>query len=530
MDYGGVVGIEGGGLGGSSSQGESTRQKVGFLGSGFHTRHFPAAPQRGKGFSSSSSSSSSSLFSDGKQQQMMMINFSSPNGGGSPYYHHHDGGSEMKKKKKMMHGVLAGVSGPFTPSQWLELEHQALIYKYLDANMPVPANLLVPIRKSSLNSSGFSSYAAAAAAAATTMRTTNSVGWGAFHAGFTGTADPEPGRCRRTDGKKWRCSRDAVVDQKYCERHMNRGRHRSRKPVEAHSGHPPAKAAAPPPPPSTLAVSGIGSSAGLGIAPPQQQQPQKNRFAMAAEHLSDQLSCSPTRQKLKKEASSTLPDQQRSLFHEFGGISSENLLGPPRSSFMEMRSGEEPQEDHPLRHFFDDWQQPKEEPFRPPSLAWPEEEAAPPSCNSPTARDGTTTLCPLRLSREADHHPVYMSLAIGGAQAPNEAHQRPPMAGSWIPVSWEPSMGGPLGEALNKTSSNNPVTGDGIKTAAGSSVLNLMAEGWLGSSPTGVLQKAAVFCSMSGSTGNSPPAETQQMTCESPSCLCDDLLLAGPPL
>lgn len=69
----------------------------------------------------------------------------------------------------MMHGVLAGVSGPFTPSQWLELEHQALIYKYLDANVPVPANLLVPIRKSSLNSSGFSSYAAAA-----TMRTANS--------------------------------------------------------------------------------------------------------------------------------------------------------------------------------------------------------------------------------------------------------------------------------------------------------------------------------------------------------------------
>ena len=44
--------------------------------------------------------------------------------------------------------------------------------------------------------------------------------------------DPEPGRCRRTDGKKWRCSKDAVPEQKYCERHINRGRHRSRKPVE----------------------------------------------------------------------------------------------------------------------------------------------------------------------------------------------------------------------------------------------------------------------------------------------------------
>ena len=45
--------------------------------------------------------------------------------------------------------------------------------------------------------------------------------------------DPELGRCRRTDGKKWRCSKDVVPDQKYCERHMHRDRQRSRKPVEA---------------------------------------------------------------------------------------------------------------------------------------------------------------------------------------------------------------------------------------------------------------------------------------------------------
>jgi len=45
--------------------------------------------------------------------------------------------------------------------------------------------------------------------------------------------DPEPGRCRRTDGKKWRCSRDAHPDSKYCDRHMIRRRYRSRKPVES---------------------------------------------------------------------------------------------------------------------------------------------------------------------------------------------------------------------------------------------------------------------------------------------------------
>ncbi|XP_057979811.1 growth-regulating factor 9-like [Malania oleifera] len=49
--------------------------------------------------------------------------------------------------------------------------------------------------------------------------------------------DPEAGRCRRTDGKKWRCSKGVVLGQKYCERHMHRGRgqgrKRSIKPVEA---------------------------------------------------------------------------------------------------------------------------------------------------------------------------------------------------------------------------------------------------------------------------------------------------------
>lgn len=64
----------------------------------------------------------------------------------------------------------------------------------------------------------------------------DTVAWGSYHLGFSGNTDPEPGRCRRTDGKKWRCSRDAVADQKYCERHINRGRHRSRKPVEGQPG------------------------------------------------------------------------------------------------------------------------------------------------------------------------------------------------------------------------------------------------------------------------------------------------------
>lgn len=49
---------------------------------------------------------------------------------------------------------------------------------------------------------------------------------------YSRNGDPEPGRCKRTDGKKWRCSRDVAPHQKYCERHLHRGRPRSRKPVE----------------------------------------------------------------------------------------------------------------------------------------------------------------------------------------------------------------------------------------------------------------------------------------------------------
>lgn len=42
----------------------------------------------------------------------------------------------------------------------------------------------------------------------------------------------ELGRCRRTDGKKWRCRRDVIPDQKYCARHMHRGAKKLAKPFE----------------------------------------------------------------------------------------------------------------------------------------------------------------------------------------------------------------------------------------------------------------------------------------------------------
>eukprot|EP01018_Ginkgo_biloba_P016919 Gb_20443 [translate_table: standard] len=135
-------------------------------------------------------------------------------------YHYKPAGMALSMARDMgMHGIIAGVRPPFSPSQWQELEHQALIFKYMVAGVPVPPDLLIPIRKSVISLAAGSHHP-------------NMMAWNSFHMGFANNADPEPGRCRRTDGKKWRCSRDVVPDQKYCERHMHRGRHRSRKPVE----------------------------------------------------------------------------------------------------------------------------------------------------------------------------------------------------------------------------------------------------------------------------------------------------------
>lgn len=106
-------------------------------------------------------------------------------------------------------------------------------------------------------------------------------GWGAFHLGFSGNTDPEPGRCRRTDGKKWRCSRDAVPDQKYCERHINRGRHRSRKPVEGQNGQAnvsvPAKVGPVVSSSSSVPVSGSRTSTATVTAAANHHNPPTNR-------------------------------------------------------------------------------------------------------------------------------------------------------------------------------------------------------------------------------------------------------------
>ncbi|KAJ7963256.1 Growth-regulating factor [Quillaja saponaria] len=91
------------------------------------------------------------------------------------------------------------------------------------SGMPIPPDLIYSVKRSldtSISSRLFPN---------------NPIGWGCFDMGFGRKIDPEPGRCRRTDGKKWRCSKEAYPDSKYCEKHMHRGRNRSRKHVEVSS-------------------------------------------------------------------------------------------------------------------------------------------------------------------------------------------------------------------------------------------------------------------------------------------------------
>ncbi|KAJ6388771.1 hypothetical protein OIU77_027183 [Salix suchowensis] len=103
-----------------------------------------------------------------------------------------------------------------TVLQLQELQLQSLIYKYIQAGFPVPFQLVLPIWRSVATSLGGLSSSP-------------------LYLEYKNGVDPEIGRCRRTDGKKWRCSKEALPDQKYCDRHIHRGRQRSRKLEESAS-------------------------------------------------------------------------------------------------------------------------------------------------------------------------------------------------------------------------------------------------------------------------------------------------------
>jgi hypothetical protein len=63
-----------------------------------------------------------------------------------------NGGGMMGFSKSV---AASASSSPFTVSQWQELEHQALIFKYMVAGLPVPPDLVLPIQTTSFHSNNF---------------------------------------------------------------------------------------------------------------------------------------------------------------------------------------------------------------------------------------------------------------------------------------------------------------------------------------------------------------------------------------
>ncbi|XP_021718741.1 growth-regulating factor 1-like isoform X2 [Chenopodium quinoa] len=412
-----------------------------------------------------------------------------------------------------------GVRAPFTPSQWFELEQQALIYKYIIANVPIPPNLLIPIRRA-FESAGFSSFSSG-------LLSPSTFGWGPFHLGFANSADPEPGRCRRTDGKKWRCSRDAVPDQKYCERHMNRGRHRSRKPVEGHPGRSISGVTTNKTSSSTtnvmnsassssaLVVPGGGTSNSFAINLDQSKDiqpvpPNHLPSSLVNRHIVNIANSSQGMQgdtgldfqypKISLNSNGNKFSVTESTAGNFAFLTSDAILNTTHTDSSVSRSygpthDLNAQRSNPQHsnHSMDDqssilWSKLQTQTDRTTQLSI----SIPPadfmsSTSSPTGEN--VALSPLRLSREFD----TVQMGLGVNTVTNDRR----------PSSWETSLGGPLGEVL-KTTTN---ISSGIQSKS-ILPLNLLSKGWDGkpqpaSSPTGVLGYFS-----NSSAGSSPKAES----------------------
>ncbi|KAG8376679.1 hypothetical protein BUALT_Bualt09G0089000 [Buddleja alternifolia] len=237
-------------------------------------------------------------------------------------HHHHTNNSTPTKFPRMQGSY-------FNMAQWQELELQALIFRHMIAGAAVPLQLLHLLNKSIFASSSSSPH--------NNNYPLHHYVYPHYHppslvqSGYwgRGAMDPEPGRCRRTDGKKWRCSRDVVAGQKYCERHMHRGRNRSRKPVEI------------PTPTTTATPYGRGNGGGEAI---------KNNLSVTTQGLA--------------AGGGGGGGGGTSHFTLSGHEPSMDLLHlnrRPSDSIIETKypfeaqNDGQPGENRTLRHFFDDW-------------------------------------------------------------------------------------------------------------------------------------------------------------------------------
>ncbi|KAK6936622.1 Glutamine-Leucine-Glutamine, QLQ [Dillenia turbinata] len=312
---------------------------------------------------------------------------------------------------------------PFTEAQMKELERQAMIYKYMMFSVPVPPHLLLDPAYTSM-----------------------------FNVGMRG-GDAEPGRCKRTDGKKWRCSRDVAPNQKYCERHLNRGRPRSRKPVELHvrvnnkkTRHQ-QQTPTPVSPPATLNCSSSPSFGSYNKCPSYEPSDHTSASASAGTRCMDWM--------MKRE----IPEMGLMGFSDFSQYQEESLnLNNSLCPFF--NTGPEPQSD---LNFVDAWSNPASE-------------------DDNTSKDRSISLTLSMMNNNSgieEEERGKIEMDLGGVTSiakSGEEIDRPISGSSWFsPGLW---VGGPLAEVLlpkainlgGETSSNlvSPLFGndDHIRTPA----------------------------------------------------------------
>ncbi|XP_074579409.1 growth-regulating factor 6-like [Curcuma longa] len=481
----------------------------------------------------------SSLFPEGEQ----MLSFSSPSkqeelmlklDGTLPCCHHLSASSptpsHMRNAGGMYtggflenkHGVLSRVSGPFTPSQWLELKRQTLIYTYIVANMAIPPNLLISVSRDfefpPFSTGYFSSH---------------TLGWRQ-----AGNEDPEPGRCRRTDGKKWRCSRDVVANQKYCERHMNRGRHRSRKHVEGCIDHAVKVIPATAQTKSVAIVSNGEISVSLTNSLHQTEYlqttdscpSQLDRIKMnnsKANECTQESECLSLLCSLNSRNSSSLfsvsQEQNPLCGVQHGSIFMVSPSKPPSSKSHSINcistskfGGQQIQIDDELsRNQFVSWSEVKETRSDRTQL----------SISTPMSSSNSVTTSPI--SKEHTSFSLQESNAINMVREVGVPRQVSQYQKGLMSNSCESTMASPLGEVLNNASRT---TNEQCKNLFSSSI-NFLADGCdlnnrLESSPTHVLQTSSLR-SVSSSVWSSPRADNHNSP-ENKANLCDDILGSAP--
>ncbi|XP_021805463.1 growth-regulating factor 7 isoform X1 [Prunus avium] len=436
-------------------------------------------------------------------------------------------------------GMTTSLGFPFTNTQWKELERQAMIYKYMVASLPVPRDLLFPITR--------------APSGPTISQSPLS---GGFNLRLSNSTDPEPGRCKRTDGKKWRCSRDVAPDQKYCERHMHRGRPRSRKHVEVHANTTTKRVrhdinqAHPTMSPATASISNTTSInknvcqtqfIGSNLQPYHQSPMFLDRDTVKAATFDSMNSASSDREhrslnwlmmkgepvqmatsdpqwqhlmQSKTELNSKIPffDANSSIFTQ----RSEEECFLNLNSYTNFNAGGEDQPDNECNMFLNPDVVSLDNPLLEETPrcfidAWSktviDEDTM---ANSVNNKDNSSAPSSGQLS------PSSLTLSMGGYNSINEemgqtqmslgnnGNDMKPGLSTWLsPASWVASApGGPLAEVLKPTTSaasnpSSPITAVTANGELGSPLATTV------SSPSGVLQKT--FASLSDSSGNSSP-------------------------